>query len=243
MWNDHGPSASTVLEVYYAFKEGLPVVLASSWQAASRPQHLTHGQFLESFDALARRAPGEMLDRQIKSKGAVIARYVVPNTPWAEVKDQSGNGYDAFLVAGTVIAPLGSKGHNYTLRVVVDIQDKPSTILAGPDGSFGTVRVGDELTLAFKSTNIDYPLLDYTLSLNGVMSTTEIILAGTESRTSAWVNGDYVGDFLVQIAVTGTYEPMAFVAPVVMLGASNARVREFTLWDGLQEVSRILEYM
>ncbi|KAI0673353.1 glycoside hydrolase superfamily [Trametes maxima] len=67
-WNDHGPTASTFLEAFYSLKEGLPVVAAAGWQAASRPNHLTHEQFLAAYPKLEASAPGQILDRRITAR-------------------------------------------------------------------------------------------------------------------------------------------------------------------------------
>ena len=66
-WNDHGPSASTYLEAFYAVKHGLPVVAANAWQSSSRINHLTFDQFTSSFDVLEAAAPAQNLDRRIPS--------------------------------------------------------------------------------------------------------------------------------------------------------------------------------
>lgn len=238
VWNDHGPNASTILEAFYAFKEGLPVIAAANWQAASRPNHLTHAQFLEAYHKLEAAAPGQNLDRRIASKGPVVAAYQLPNLKSASVRDSSGNGYDARLLNGVLYTPLGSKGHNYTLKVVTSASETAGTLLVGPDSSFGLTTFGSGRTLAFVSDNITYPLFNYTLPTN-TASTIDIILAGTEIRTSAWVNGAYAGDFVIGIDGTQVFEPMAFVAPVQQIGGVGLGIQKFTLWDGLQEISQI----
>lgn len=75
VWNDHGPNASTPLEAFYAVKEGVPVIAAANWQAAARPNHLTHAQFLQAYPALEAHAPGQNLDRRIPSSSALIVEY------------------------------------------------------------------------------------------------------------------------------------------------------------------------
>ncbi|KAF7799327.1 hypothetical protein EIP86_010559 [Pleurotus ostreatoroseus] len=246
VWNDHGPNGSTVLEAFYTFKEGLPVVAAANWQAASRPGHLTHTQFLQAYPILEAVAPGQNLDRRVPSKGPVVVSYDLPTVPTADkgsgvVKDKSGNGYNAVLEDGVLRTPLGSKGHNYTLRVVTDLPDTETTLLSGPDSSFGTARSTGGLTLAFTSDNITYPLLNYTLP-SRISPSTELIVKGTENRTSVWVNAKFAGDFVISLDGTEVYMPMAFVAPVKELGGRSIKIQQFTLWNGPQEISEISEY-
>ncbi|OBZ79353.1 Beta-hexosaminidase [Grifola frondosa] len=241
VWNDHGPNASTFLEAFYAMKEGLPVIASANWQAASRPNHLTHEQFLSAYPVLEASAPGQNLDRRVPSRGSVVVDYELNDIDvfHSKVTDRSGNGYDAILQDGVIHTPLGSKGHNYTLLIVFGSSQMPGTLLAGPDDSFGFTQYGGGTTLAFTSSNITYPLFNYTLPIQPSSLKREIILTGTENRTSAFVDGDYVGDFLIAIDGTNVLEPMAFVAPVQRIGEANSNVERVVLWEGLQDIASI----
>ncbi|GJE85784.1 glycoside hydrolase family 20 protein [Phanerochaete sordida] len=236
VWNDHGPNASTPLEAFYAVKDGLPVIAAVDWQAASRPNHLTHAQFLQAYPVLEAHAPGQNLDRRIASKTALVARYAwAAGTPsGVRVPDTSGNGYDAMLERGVLRTPLGSKGHNYTVLISVGCTLESGVLLSGPDTSFGVTQFGGGSTLAFTSTNIVYPLLNYTFGPTCSSNGREVILVGTENRTAAWVDGKHAGDFMIGIDGTTEFQPMAFVAPVQQIHTES-----FTLWDGVQNISRI----
>ncbi|KAH9857963.1 glycoside hydrolase [Lenzites betulinus] len=240
-WNDHGPTASTFLEAFYALKQGLPVVASAGWQAAARPRHLTHAQFLAAFPALEAAAPGQNLDRRVPSRGALVAEYdLTGGAKMASVRDQSGNGYDARLVGGVLHTPLGSKGHNYTLLLRAQLPDAPGTLLAGPDDSFGVAALpGGGLTLAFTSSNITYLLSNYTLPAHGEQDAVDIVLTGTEHGTSAFVDGAHAGDFIVSIDQTDVFEPMAFVAPVQTVGGKGVGLEKFVLWDGIQSMATI----
>ena len=235
------------MEAFYCFKEGLPVVLAANWQAASRPNHLTHQQFLAAYPKLEARAPGQNLDRRIPSKSSLVAQYILSShTVAGTVKDASGNGYDGHLQDGVLHTPLGSKGHNYTVLLSVQFSHPPAagTLLSGPDTSFGLASSGNgSTTLAFASNNIVYPLHNVSLP-TFISSKLEIILLGTENRTSAYVDGRYAGDFAIALDGTTVLQPMAFVAPVQQIAVGNAsgtgtQVNRFTVWDGLQDVSTI----
>ncbi|KAL1951473.1 hypothetical protein VTO73DRAFT_622 [Trametes versicolor] len=241
-WNDHGPTASTFLEAFYALKQGLPVVASAGWQSATRANHLTHSQFLAAFPALEAAAPGQNLDRRIPSKGAVVVDYDLTRlAPMASrVADSSGNGYDARLKGGVLHTPLGSKGHNYTLLLRVGLSGAPETLLSGPDDSFGVAALpGQGLTLAFTSSNITYFLSNYTLPSTSADTAISIVLTGTEHGTSAFVNGAHAGDFLVSIDQTSVFEPMAFAAPVQTIGGGDNRLQRFILWDGIQSETTI----
>lgn len=240
VWNDHGPNASTPLEAFYAIKQGLPVVAAANWQAAARPNHLTHAQFLQAYPALEASAPGQNMDRRIPSKTSVVARYQLPAAAHAGavVFDTSGNGYDATVGHdGALRTPLGSKGHNYTVLISVRPAQASGVVLSGPDNSFGFTSFGGGNTLAFNSSNIVYPLLNYTLPPASRTAAWEIILMGTENRTAAWVDGKYAGDFVIGIDGTSEFQPMAFVAPAQQI----VGVEKFVLWNGLQDVAKISE--
>lgn len=236
VWNDHGPNASTPLEAFYAVKEGLPVIAAANWQAASRPNHLTRAQFLEAYPILEATTPGQNLDRRIPSKTDLVARYELSGSERSSsrVTDTSGNGYDAILENGVLHTPLGSKGPKYTVLISVSCAQKSGVLLSGPDTSFGVMPFEGGSTLAFTSSNIVYPLLNHTLDPACRSSDREVILIGTENRTAAWVDGKHAGDFVIGIDGTTEFQPMAFVAP-----AQQIHTRKFALWDGVQEISSI----
>lgn len=240
-WNDHGPTASTFLEAFYALKAGVPVVATAAWQAAVRPNHLTHAQFLAGFPTLEAHAPDQNLDRRVPSAGALVVAYNLtarPGTSGSTVPDLSGNGYDAHVGAeGVLHTPLGSKGHNYTIALRAALSGVEGALLAGPDDVFGLVDgSAGGLTLAFTSSNITYPLSNFTLPRPSLQAKTltEIVLMGTEEGTSTFVNGVHAGDFLVAIDGTTVMEPMAFVAPVQTLGGLGGQIEEIELWDGIQ---------
>ncbi|KAI0094365.1 glycoside hydrolase [Irpex rosettiformis] len=250
VWNDHGPNATTPLEAFYCFKEGLPVVLSANWQAASRPGHLTHEQFLAAYPKLEANAPGQNLDRRIASKSQLVARYNPSSRAVSgAVKDTSGNGYDAQPRDGVLHTPLSSKGHNYTILLSLRSPELPVTgsLLSGPDTSFGLAASsnGNGTTLAFTSYNIVYPLFNFSLPATSSTSPElEIILLGTENSTSAYVDRRYAGDFVIALDGTTVFQPMAFVAPVQQITVRNAnstgmQLNEFAVWDGLQNVSEI----
>ncbi|RPD57038.1 glycoside hydrolase [Lentinus tigrinus ALCF2SS1-6] len=237
-WNDHGPTASTFLEAFYALKEGIPVVASVGWLAASGPNHLTHAQFLEAFAQLEASAPGQNLDRRIPSKSAMVVAYAAPFPKSGIVPDRSGNGYDAHFdsATGSLHTPLGSKGHNYTLLLRATLDGSPGTLLSGPDESFGVAsRADGALTLAFTSSDITYLLSNYTLSWGS--GTVEIVLTGTQDGTSVFVDGTHAGDFLVSIDGTNVFEPMAFVAPLQIIGGEHSEVKELAMWDGIHDAN------
>ena len=222
---------------------GIPVISAHSWQSATRPNHLTHEQFLTGFPILELVAPGQNLNRRISSKGSVVVEYDLSTTSHAsgKVLDKSGNGYTGILKNGVVSTQLGSKGHNYTLLVNTTSPLTSGTLLAGPDDTFGFAAFGQGMTLAFNSTNITYPLVNYTLPASP-SPWMEIILTGSEGGTSAFVDGVHVGDFLVTIRGSSVKVPMAFVAPLQMIGLPGGRVSKFVVWDGIQDVAAISRF-
>ncbi|KAI0778402.1 glycoside hydrolase [Trametes elegans] len=248
-WNDHGPTASTPLEAFYALKQGLPVVAAAAWHAASRGgPALSHAQFLAGYPPLAAAAPAQNLGRRVPSAGAVVVDYALAHTPTragsarraapVRIPDRSGNGYDARLTAdGVLHTPLGSKGHNYTLLLRATLGGAPGTLLTGPDNTFGLVEAaGGGLTLAFTSSNVTYPLANYILPpVAG--ATHDIVLNGTEDGTSAFVDGTHAGDFLVSIDQTDVFAPMAFVAPLHTVGGEGVRIEKLIIWDGIHSTN------
>jgi hexosaminidase len=241
-WNDPGPTASTPLEIFYEIKEGLPIVLAANWQAAPRPMHLTEDQFNAAFPTLQRTAPGQNMNRFVPSKGALVIEYDLTQVPTngqsVNVPDGSGNGYNGVLTNGVIRTPLTSKGHNFTMLIELASAAQPGTFLSGPDDSLGFVGAGSGLTLAFTSTNITYTLPNVTLPVGSEENPVKIAITATEKGTSAFVNGQHVGDFMVTVP-NGNVAPMAFVAPIQSIGMAGVSLQRFAIWDGLQDVSQL----
>ncbi|KAH9944197.1 glycoside hydrolase [Epithele typhae] len=244
-WNDHGPTASLFLEAFYAVRDGLPVVASAAWQSAARANHLTRAQYLSGFPTLAARAPAQNLARRIPSLGPLVlaynrslARPLPP--PGARIADLSGNGYDAHVAPDGValLTPLGSAGHNYTLRVRAALSGAPGVLLAGPDDALAVVARGGGgggLTFAFNSSNVLYPLANFTLPVtaaataDGDTELTEIVLTGTDAGTSMVVDGVHAGDFVVAIDGTTVTVPLAFVGPISTLGGAGGVVEGIEL--------------
>ncbi|THH14356.1 hypothetical protein EW146_g5966 [Bondarzewia mesenterica] len=239
IWNDHGTTASTFLEAFYALKEGLPVIISASWQAASRPRHLTQDQFDSSYPALEAAAPGQNLDRRVPSKGNTVVAYDFVHGTSDVVTDKSGNGYDGMLLGGFVSTPLGSKGHNYTLLIELDSSYTPSTLLSGPDDSFGFTASGNGTTLSFTTSNITFPLFNFTFPAHAPSSRRQIVITGTELFTSAFVDGAHVGDFLTYIDETAVTASMSFVAPVQHIAIGEGSVSRLVLWNGIQDIATV----
>lgn len=239
-WNDPGPTASTPLEIFYEIKEGLPIILSANWQAAPRPMHLTEDQFDAGFPILQRAAPGQNMNRIIPSKTALVLEYDLTKLSTGSsirVPDGSGNGYDGALRNGVITTPLTSKGHNFTMLIEIAGASQQGTLLSGPDDSFGFEKTATGLTLAFTSTNITYPLQNFTLPAGSRTVPVNIVITATEEGTSAFVNGQHVGDFMV--FVNGNLAPMAFVAPLQNIGLAGTILQKFAVWDGLQDVSKL----
>ncbi|KAI5843263.1 putative beta-N-hexosaminidase [Tricharina praecox] len=114
-WNDNGPDASTQLEAYYAWREGMPVVGARAW-SGSRGPLLDTSTLAESVARLATAAPGQNLDRRI------------PALP------VSWNGTTPAVIG------LGSKGMNYTLTISYTA---PFTLSSLPDANLTLLPSGE----------------------------------------------------------------------------------------------------
>ena len=108
---------------------------------------------------------------------------------------------------------------NYTFSLVFRTSipvEGPATLLSGPDDTLiltpyanGTIN---GTTFAFVSSNITYPLFNYTLP-NG-SGWTQVVMQATEETTTASVNGTIVGSFEVIIRNSNIRSGMAFVTPV-----------------------------
>ena len=144
VWNDFGPNSTSVIEAYYALRNGLPALADKQWGG-----DLLMDEYNSIFEKLQAATPGQNLDRRIASKTSTIFSYdfstaLFPTSQ--KIYDKSGNGYDAFVKGGcnvfnstlilksgcSVATPLSSKGRNYTLSFSVKpLSSTPGTLSSG----------------------------------------------------------------------------------------------------------------
>ncbi|KAM3427992.1 hypothetical protein MY4824_009107 [Beauveria thailandica] len=70
LWNDWGPNGTTVLEAFHAFRDALPAMADKQWGG-----NLTEAQYDKVMESLQASAPGQNLERRIKSKTSTILDY------------------------------------------------------------------------------------------------------------------------------------------------------------------------
>ncbi|KAG7136367.1 Beta-hexosaminidase like protein [Verticillium longisporum] len=136
-WNDFGPNATTVLEAYYQWKDGIAAVANQQWGSK-----LSREDYADLYAVLQPHAPGQNLDRRIPSVGPTILDYdfVKGRRCNGKYKDESGNNYHAASTCSNsdegiilqpgceVTTPLDSKGRDYTLSFRI----KPTSDAKGP---------------------------------------------------------------------------------------------------------------
>jgi hexosaminidase len=175
-WNDYGNNASTVLEAYYAWREGLAALGDKQWGG-----QLTEDEYPALFAKLQPKVPGQNLDRAVPSQSDLIFSYDFAQVDGGKVRDGSGNGYDASLEGGATLengtlllespggqasltTPLQSKGRPYTLSFSVfpSASSRPGgTIFSSSDASLllGNGTLGNVIFLE----NGNAYVLNYTL--------------------------------------------------------------------------------
>jgi hexosaminidase len=233
-WNDYGANTSTYLEGYYSWRDGLPALADKQWGGnISRPEYDVIVERLQAS------APGQNLDRTIKSKSATILKYsfnqTLPDTNkrhGGNVKDLSGNGYDGTsncsissstlqIRAGcSLLTPLSSKGEDYTLSFSI----KPIA------GTLGFIFSGKDSVLQSSESSLDFVsggnafALNYSLPV-GEWTHAEVIRQG--NRTFFRASDTPKMEFLTRVGVNGErfeWAPMALNAPVHSIGGGG--------WEG-----------
>ncbi|KAI1299874.1 putative beta-N-hexosaminidase [Xylaria venustula] len=243
-WNDNGPDASTQLEAFYAVRRGIPLVAARAW-SGKRGVSVDVGSIDGSMDFLALNAPGQNLDRRIRTNGTGLS-HSDELISWTSSGRSGGND--------TVHLGYGSKGMNYTLELSV----------SGPfslESEDVTLRLDEEGSLVFVSDGWEYPLrsvaegggfdagLPGRIWANDSSSThTPISLTvPSNTTTNITITGDPIGGSRVYInhLFAGRFEvfvfggkntlfswsQMAFVAPVDTL---TGGVQRLVLWEGVR---------
>ncbi|KAI0445774.1 beta-hexosaminidase [Xylaria telfairii] len=248
-WNDFGPITSTYLEAYRQWRGGLPAMADKQWGG-----DLLESEYDSVLEKLIAAAPGQNLDRRIKSKSELILKYQFQQQTidGNGVKDISGNRYDGIShgckIRNSILylrddcyleTPLLSKGRNYALSFsVYPSSSKPGMLFAGPD-SLLAVGNGSTTNVTFITAGNAFPL-NYTLPLN---AWTDVTVSGRGGSTflTASTEGSPATtmEFLTKIETRGvesaggvlvTWQPMAFEAPLKEIGRGfTGMMRNITL--------------
>lgn len=229
-WNDYGANASTYLEAYYSWRDGLPALADKQWGGK-----ISREEYNAVFEKLQASAPAQNLDRTIKSKSSTILRYAFNHSSSDTaikheriVGDLSGNGYNANTNCSTSSAlqirtgcslaiPLASKGEDYTLSFSV----KPIS------GAFGPVFSGKDSVLQSSNSSLDLVSAGNAFALNyslpiGEWTHAKLIRHGNRTFFSA--NDAPRLEFLARIGVNGErfeWGSMAINAPIHTIGGGN----------------------
>ncbi|KAA8647709.1 beta-N-acetylhexosaminidase [Aspergillus tanneri] len=235
-WNDNGPDATTQLESYYAFRNGIPTVASRAWSGHRGPQ-LDVSSLSTSVGLLTGRAVAQNLDRQLPTNDTN------PDSPLFDWTAFPSDKRDDKTRLGK-----GSKGMNYTL----DLDITGPFHLYSPDV---TLELSPDGALTFVSDGWRYPLrsIEETdgfdegypgrIWVNQTASTHEEVQVPLSGRITiktdviggsrVWVDGKFQGRF--EVFVFGgknklfSWSQMAFVAPLewVKGGVKRLTVRAF----------------
>ncbi|KAK3062279.1 hypothetical protein LTS18_004453 [Coniosporium uncinatum] len=247
LWNDYGPNATTVLETFWAWRDGLPGLADKLWGG-----RLGEDEYGEVFGKLVSKAPGQNLERRVRSKGDVVVEYDFTQGAgrgskgeWHDrrpdgrhgqymtgeaVEDRSDNGYDARtdceLLSDRGIhitphcslrTPLSSRGRNYTL----------SMTLYPTSSAPGQLLIGRDSQLLLGNGTSDQVMLvsgGNAYALNYTLPTkqwSDVSLIGRGNATFFKVNGEMEMQFLTRIGVNGerfVEREIAIEAPLAVLG-------------------------
>lgn len=240
-WNDYGYNTSSYLEAYQVWRDFLPALADKQWGGALKDE-----DYDALFSALNPMAPGQNLDRLIKSNSSTILQYTFAQSTknTSIVKDLSGNKYDGYTTCGvedgslqianacSISTPLTSKGSNYTLSFTVKpASSTPGTVFAGPDSE---LRFGNGSSTAVMLVSAGNAFaLNYSLPVGQWLNAK---LLGRGNQTFFSVNNGPEMEFTTKIGVNGEYfvwAPMALVAPLQTVGGStwSGAIKNITLFD------------
>lgn len=229
LWNDFGPNATTVLEAYYSWRDGLPALADKQWGG-----DLLEEEYDSVFVKLHAAIPAQNLDRQVPSKTDTVLHYKFDEDSQTDedsqvVPDLSGNGYDGtvhkcdirnsslILSGGCYLeTPLTSKGRDYTLSFSVKpTSETPGVLFAGPDSMLKNGN-GSISNVTFISGGNPYSL-NYSLPLS---TWTDVRLVGKGAHTIFTVGSSSM-EFLTRLGLDGRdqlWAPIAIEAPLKRIG-------------------------
>ena len=188
------------------------------------------------FEALQPAAPGQNLDRNVRSKSDPILKYVFSSRSWPaashsseHVRDLSGNHYDAqtncsiangalqFTGDCSISTPLTSKGHDFTLSFTMkQTSNTPGSLFTGPDSELRSGNGTSDRLMLISAGNA-FPL-NYSLPVGQWVDAS---LIGRGNRTFFAVDGSNKMEFTAKIGINGEYFEwisMDIVAPLQTLG-------------------------
>lgn len=246
LWNDFGPNSTSVIEAYYALREGVPALSDKQWGG-----DLLMDEFYSIFEILHAAIPAQNLDRRVPSNSDTIFSYEFNSTK--SVADLSGNGYDATYSGNCTVkssvltlapgcevnTPLTTKGKNYTLSFSI----KPTSSTPGVlfTGSGSSLLAGNgSLTNVMLITGGQPYILNYTLpvgswtnvKLTGIGNATYLATTPANSTTES------VHEFTTTLGVlSNSYvwnNPMAIEAPIATIGGGDfsGEIQSVKLLDG-----------
>lgn len=227
-WNDYGANASTYLEGYYSWRDGLPALADKQWGG-----NITQADYSAHLAVLHASAPAQNLDRKIKSTSSTILRYdfnvssaAITAGVKGDVNDSSGNNYDGKTNCSissaalqirqgcSLTTPLASKGEDYTLSFAV----KPLS------GTLGPIFTGQDSFLQSSGLSLDFVSGGNAFALNyslPVGEWTQAKLVREGNRTFFSANEEPRMEFLTRIGINGerfVWDTMAINAPVHTIG-------------------------
>ncbi|EXL90058.1 putative beta-hexosaminidase [Fusarium oxysporum II5] len=236
-WSDYGPSASTYLEVYYAWRDGLPALADKAWGG-----NLSEAEYNSILEKVIANIPGQNLDRRVKSKTDLILDYRFSDARASKsklVRDTSGNGYDAVnhnckirrsevLVSSRCYleTPLSSKGRDYTLSFWVYPESRRhGELFSGPDSALH-LGYGTSPNVTLVSGNHAYSL-NYSLPTN-IWTHVDLSARGGSTFLKVFEkNAAKTMEFLAEVKPNGVmgsngvmtiWRPIAIEAPLRRIG-------------------------
>lgn len=251
-WSDYGPSASTYLEAYYSWRDSLPALADKTWGG-----DISEQEYDAIIEMLIRSAPGQNLDRRVKSENDVIFDYQFSlSQPGAKtIADRSANRYNAtnygcinhyeavrFSNACFLETPLTSKGRNYSLSFWIkpDVSSDQAILFSGSDSALYS-GYGNSSNITIVSGNQPYSL-NYSLPIG---KWTHVVLSGRDKRTFLSVtesdSTQRTMEFLAKVEPKGVpgsngvmfvWMPIAVEAPLKRIGHGfSGLMKNITLVD------------
>ncbi|KAK7221448.1 hypothetical protein V2G26_009451 [Clonostachys chloroleuca] len=251
-WSDYGPSASTYLEAYYSWRDSLPALADKTWGG-----DISEQEYDAIIEMLIRSAPGQNLDRRVKSENDVIFDYQFSlSQPGAKtIADRSANRYNAtnygcinhyeavrFSNACFLETPLTSKGRNYSLSFWIkpDVSSDQAILFSGSDSALYS-GYGSSSNITIVSGNQPYSL-NYSLPIG---KWTHVVLSGRDKRTFLSVtesdSTQRTMEFLAKVEPKGVpgsngvmfvWMPIAVEAPLKRIGHGfSGLMKNITLVD------------
>lgn len=244
LWNDVTTfrGGFSEFDIYDRVKDAVMITSEKTWYG-EQTEGQSADEFINRVEKLQDEVPGCNPARRVESNTTLVSAYDFTNN----VRDYSGNGYDATLVKGEFVEagsdmavslqgdgylrlPFTSLGYPYTLHMDVYVEETNdnATLFTGADGTFYT-NIDGSGKLGFARGDYQFSF-DYALPEKTWVS---LDITSDQKNTSLYVDGSLIGT-AKNMEKSTRNDSSTSVLPTEKIGEGlNGKLKDLRLYNEL----------